>query len=44
MALAAFGFIKSRFIGISAWKGALQTVLTGGLAATAAFLLASLFE
>jgi VIT1/CCC1 family predicted Fe2+/Mn2+ transporter len=44
VALAAFGFIKSRFIGISPWKGALQTVLTGGLAATAAFLLASLFE
>jgi VIT1/CCC1 family predicted Fe2+/Mn2+ transporter len=42
IALAAFGFIKSRFIGISAWKGAMQTVLTGGLAATAAFLLARL--
>jgi VIT1/CCC1 family predicted Fe2+/Mn2+ transporter len=41
-ALATFGFVKSRFIGISAWKGALQTVLTGGLAATAAFLLARL--
>jgi VIT1/CCC1 family predicted Fe2+/Mn2+ transporter len=41
-ALAVFGFIKSRFIGISSWKGALQTVLTGGLAATAAFLLARL--
>ena len=44
IALAAFGFIKSRFTGISAWKGALQTVLTGGLAATAAFLLARLIE
>jgi VIT1/CCC1 family predicted Fe2+/Mn2+ transporter len=44
VALAAFGFVKSRFIGISAWKGALQTVLTGGLAATAAFLLARLIE
>jgi vacuolar iron transporter family protein len=44
LALAAFGFVKSRFIGISPWKGALQTVLTGGLAATAAFLLARLIE
>ena len=44
VALAGFGYIKSRFIGISAWKGALQTVLTGGLAATAAFLLARLIE
>jgi VIT1/CCC1 family predicted Fe2+/Mn2+ transporter len=44
MALAAFGWIKSRFVGISAVKGALQTVLTGGIAATAAFLLARLIE
>ena len=44
VALAAFGFVKSSFIGISAWKGALQTVLTGGIAATAAFLLARLIE
>jgi VIT1/CCC1 family predicted Fe2+/Mn2+ transporter len=44
IALATFGFVKSRFIGISAWKGALQTVLTGGVAATAAFLLARLIE
>jgi vacuolar iron transporter family protein len=44
IALAAFGFIKSRFIGISAWKGAMQTVLTGGIAASAAFLLARLIE
>lgn len=42
VALAVFGFTKSRFIGIPAWKGALQTVVTGGLAATAAFLLARL--
>jgi vacuolar iron transporter family protein len=44
IALAAFGYVKSRFIGISPWKGALQTVLTGGIAATAAFLLARLIE
>jgi VIT1/CCC1 family predicted Fe2+/Mn2+ transporter len=44
VALAAFGFVKSRFVGISPWKGALQTILTGGLAATAAFLLARLIQ
>jgi len=44
VALAVFGLIKSRFIGISAFKGAMQTVLTGGLAASAAFLLARLIE
>jgi VIT1/CCC1 family predicted Fe2+/Mn2+ transporter len=44
LALAAFGYAKSRFVGISPWKGALQTILTGGLAATAAFLLARLIQ
>ena len=44
IALAAFGFVKSRFVGISPWKGALQTVLTGGIAATAAFTLARLIQ
>jgi len=44
IALALFGFVKSRFVGISPWKGALQTVLTGGIAATAAFLLARLID
>jgi VIT1/CCC1 family predicted Fe2+/Mn2+ transporter len=43
-ALGVFGFVKSRFIGIPAWKGALQTVLTGGIAATAAFTLARLID
>jgi VIT1/CCC1 family predicted Fe2+/Mn2+ transporter len=43
-ALAFFGYVKSRFIGISPWKGSLQTVLTGGLAASAAFALARLIE
>jgi vacuolar iron transporter family protein len=43
-ALAVFGFIKSRFVGISAWKGALQLVTTGGLAAAAAFALVRLIE
>src|SRR2546427_5175595 len=40
LALAVFGFGKSRFTGISPWKGALQTVVTGGNAAAAAFGLA----
>lgn len=44
VALAVFGYVKSRFTGISPWKGSLQTVLTGGLAASAAFLLARLIE
>ena len=42
LALAVFGFVKSKLTGISAWKGSLQTVLTGGLAAAAAFALAKL--
>jgi len=44
LALAVFGYVKSRFTGISPWKGALQTVLTGGLAASAAFALVKLIE
>lgn len=42
LALAAFGFGKAHFTGIFPWKGALQTVVTGGLAAAAAFGLAKL--
>jgi VIT1/CCC1 family predicted Fe2+/Mn2+ transporter len=42
LALAAFGYTKSHFTGISPWKGAVETVLTGGLAAAAAFGLAKL--
>ncbi len=40
LALLAFGFIKGRFTGISPFRGGLQTVFTGGLAAAAAYLLA----
>ena len=40
LALAIFGFVKGRFTGISPWRGALQTVVTGGIAAAAAFGLA----
>jgi len=42
LALGVFGFVKSRFTGISPWKGAFQTVVTGGIAAAAAFALARL--
>lgn len=40
LALLAFGYIKGRFSGASAVRSAFQTVLIGGLAAAAAFLLA----
>lgn len=43
IALAIFGAVKARFSGSSSTKGALQTVVVGGLAAGAAFLLARLF-
>ncbi len=42
-ALAIFGAGKGRLTGINVIKSALQTVLVGGLAAGAAFYLASLF-
>jgi len=42
LALALFGFAKSHFTGISPWRGAFQTVVTGGIAAAAAFGLARL--
>jgi len=44
IALAVFGYIKGRVAGISAIRSALQTTLTGGLAAAAAFGLARLFS
>jgi len=44
IALAVFGGVKARFTGIPLWKGGLQTVLIGGLAAGAAFLIARSFR
>jgi VIT1/CCC1 family predicted Fe2+/Mn2+ transporter len=44
LALAVFGWVKGRFTGISPFKGALQTVVIGGLAATVAFLIAKLIS
>jgi len=44
LALAVFGWVKGRFTGINPLKGGLQTVVTGGLAAGAAFLIAKLIS
>ncbi|HEX5364380.1 MAG TPA: VIT1/CCC1 transporter family protein [Gallionella sp.] len=40
IALAAFGYAKGRYTGTAALRSALQTLLIGGMAAAAAFLLA----
>jgi VIT1/CCC1 family predicted Fe2+/Mn2+ transporter len=39
-ALAVFGYLKGRYTGTGPGRSALQTVVIGGLAAAAAFLLA----
>jgi VIT1/CCC1 family predicted Fe2+/Mn2+ transporter len=44
VALAVFGYIKGRFTGAHALRSASQTVVIGGLAAGAAFLLAKLIS
>lgn len=44
LALAVFGWVKGRFTGINPFKGGVQTVVTGGLAAGAAFLIAKLIS
>jgi VIT1/CCC1 family predicted Fe2+/Mn2+ transporter len=44
VALAVFGFGKSRFTGIPPWRGATQTVVIGGLAAAVAFTLARIIS
>ncbi len=41
-ALFVFGYVKAKFTGIAALRGGLQTVLTGGIAAAAAFTIARL--
>jgi VIT1/CCC1 family predicted Fe2+/Mn2+ transporter len=43
VALSVFGYIKGRFTGTRPMRSALQTTLIGGLAAAAAFLIASVF-
>jgi VIT1/CCC1 family predicted Fe2+/Mn2+ transporter len=42
LALTVFGYVKGRFTGTRPVRGALQTVLIGGLAAAAAFVIARL--
>ena len=37
--LLAFGYVKGRFTGTRPWRSAAQTMLIGGVAATAAFLI-----
>jgi VIT1/CCC1 family predicted Fe2+/Mn2+ transporter len=44
IALALFGAIKGQLTGISMTKSAIQTTVVGGVAASAAFYLASLFS
>ena len=43
-ALLVFGYVKGRFTGTRPWRSALQTVLIGGIAAAAAFLIARAFN
>jgi VIT1/CCC1 family predicted Fe2+/Mn2+ transporter len=43
-ALLIFGYVKGRFTGTRPWRSALQTVLIGGIAAAAAFLIARAFS
>ena len=43
-ALGVFGFFKGRVVGTKAIRSAMQTVFIGGLAATAAYLLAKAFS
>ncbi len=42
LALYVFGAVKGHYTGISPWRGGMQTTITGGLAAAAAFLIAKL--
>ncbi|HKF56487.1 MAG TPA: VIT1/CCC1 transporter family protein [Blastocatellia bacterium] len=44
MALFVFGYVKARFTGVRPFKSGIQTVLIGGLAASAAFGLARLIS
>jgi len=43
-ALFVFGAIKGHYTGVKPWRGGLQTVLVGGLAAAAAFFIARLIS
>ena len=43
-ALVLFGYIKSKFIGVNPWKGAVRTAVVGALAASAAYFLARMIS
>lgn len=43
-ALFIFGVIKARFTALNPWRGGFQTMMIGGLAATAAFVIARIFR
>ena len=40
LALFIFGYVKGKFTGLVPFKGGLQTIVIGGLAAAAAFAIA----
>ncbi len=42
LALLLFGYLRGRFMATKPWRSTLETVLIGGLAATAAFILAKI--
>jgi VIT1/CCC1 family predicted Fe2+/Mn2+ transporter len=44
VALLVFGYVKGRFTGTRPWRSALHTMLIGGVAAAAAFLIARTFS
>ena len=44
LALLVFGYVKGRFTGARPLRSALQTVLIGGVAAAAAFVIARLIS
>ncbi|HXN24553.1 MAG TPA: VIT1/CCC1 transporter family protein [Candidatus Dormibacteraeota bacterium] len=44
LALFIFGAVKGHYTGINPWRGGMQTVITGGLAAAAAFFIAKLIS
>ncbi len=42
LALFVFGYFKNKVVGQPVWEGAFKTMIIGGLAAGAAFLIAKL--
>ncbi len=42
LSLFVFGYAKNRITGLKPWRGAVQTIIIGGVAAGMAFLIARL--